>query len=158
VTYKDKIHNLTDYFQSLFHLQAWDVYTRVLPAEHMPIKNSDGYYHAQHSYLTAKIDVAEDLDDERLVRVVAHEMAHVLFSPMDSAFASSLELLDEKKRERESIAFTHATEQVIQMLSKGLSQLEGPFLALKETTNGKGQESTVEEDAVLVPEEGSSQE
>jgi hypothetical protein len=131
VTYKDKIHALTDYFQDLLQLNHWDIYSRTLPSEFMPA-GSDGFCKVQHSYLIATIDIAEDLDDDRLTRVVAHEMAHVLFSPMDSAAADTIGLLSEKQRPREATIYHHAAEQVTQMLSKGLSQLEGPFLALKE--------------------------
>jgi Zn-dependent peptidase ImmA (M78 family) len=141
VTYKDKIHALTDHFQDLFRLNHWDVYVRTLPSELMQ-DGADGYYHAQHSYLVAKIDIAEDLDDERLVRVVAHEMAHVLLSPLDSAVASTIQLLPEKMRERESIAYNHAEEQVIQMLSGGLSQLASIINQLKEEPTA--QETTEE--------------
>jgi hypothetical protein len=131
VTYEEKIDHLIELFKELFNCRHWEIYRRVLAVEFMP-EGADGYCNIDYKYMTANIDIQAGLDDKRLLRVVAHEMAHVLLAPISMAGNYAIECVSENKKAHIEQLLNVAQEQVCELLSRGLMLVDEVADALKE--------------------------
>lgn len=118
--YFERTEELTAKYMELFGL-SWNVYLSVKPQHKMP-EGADGYIDINYPYIKAYIDIVEELDPQRLERVVSHEVAHILLAPMADVFYRVVERTPKGERKWLTELFDAAQEQVCELLSRGVTK------------------------------------
>lgn len=144
-----KVDRVIAYAKKIYSLEQWHIYRRVWDdkVETPDEGYSDGYCRPNTKYLMATLDVAGDLDDERLVHVVMHEMAHVLLAEMAIDASKAVDALPKKERKPYRWMLDRGEERVCEMLARGVLSsisVEDIFNGL-DATEGLGQPSDEQE-------------
>jgi hypothetical protein len=116
--YKEQVNEIIAKLKIAFGLDRWTISVRVSRNDVIGI--NDGFATTDAKYKTAAIDIAPDLEPDRMEHVVYHEMMHVALAEFLAPirlFAHSLPL---KQKEHLDSIIDYEGERFIEQMVPGL--------------------------------------
>ncbi len=120
--YSDKVNGLVAKLKEPLGLKHWTIGVAIGRNEALGFYN-DGFARTDAKYCNATLDIAPDLEADRLTHVVYHEMLHVALAEFKAPLALFAYTLSAKQKEYLDALIDYQEERLIEQVVPGLIEL-----------------------------------